>query len=172
MADEQERQPRRDGNQTAILGEYLVVAKLTKLGFNASLTLKNTKSIDILVSNKDATKMACIQVKTDQQNRSLWNLSKKNEELISNNLFYVFVRLHKDEGKDKAKETEYYVVPSADVAKHIIKNHEEFLAGGGVDNNFRSFDIKDIKEAYKDKWELLDLGYVIEEDKMEVYGSI
>lgn len=49
---------------SGIAGEYFVVAELTRRGYIASLTSKNTDNIDILVSNLDASKSLGIQVKT------------------------------------------------------------------------------------------------------------
>ena len=51
---------------SGVSGEYFVAAELSRRGFIASLTLKNTKGIDILVSNFNATKSIGIQVKTNK----------------------------------------------------------------------------------------------------------
>jgi hypothetical protein len=42
--------------QTGIAGEYFVAAELTRRGHVAALTLRNTRGIDVLASNADATK--------------------------------------------------------------------------------------------------------------------
>jgi len=39
--------------QSGIAGEYLVAAELTRRGYVASLTLKNTQGIDILASSAE-----------------------------------------------------------------------------------------------------------------------
>jgi hypothetical protein len=49
--------------------EYFVVAELSRRGYICSVTLKNTKGIDILVCNQDSTKTLGIQVKTNQINK-------------------------------------------------------------------------------------------------------
>jgi hypothetical protein len=54
------------GIQVGITGEYLVAAELSRRGYVATLTLRNTRGIDILASNSDATKSVGIQVKTAQ----------------------------------------------------------------------------------------------------------
>ena len=59
----------------------------------ASVTLRNTRGIDILASNRDARKSVGIQVKTSQGGRPVWVLKKKAEEDLAENLFYVFVCL-------------------------------------------------------------------------------
>jgi hypothetical protein len=43
-----------------------VAAELSRHGYVASLTLRNTKGIDILASNPDATKSVGIQVKNSR----------------------------------------------------------------------------------------------------------
>ena len=50
--------------KTGIAGEYLAASELSKQGHVVSLTLKNTKSIDLLVSNSTATRVIAVQVKT------------------------------------------------------------------------------------------------------------
>jgi hypothetical protein len=59
----------------------------------ASLTLRNTRGIDILASNADATKSVGIQVKTCQGTRPNWMMNRKAEADLAQNLFYVFVRV-------------------------------------------------------------------------------
>jgi hypothetical protein len=46
-----------------VSGEYFVAAELSRRGYIASITLRNTKGVDILCSNADATKAVGIQVK-------------------------------------------------------------------------------------------------------------
>src|SRR2546430_4501352 len=78
---------------TGIAGEYFVAAELSRRGFVASLTLRNTKGIDVLASNADATKSVGIQVKTCQGIEPEWLLNVKAEADSAANLFYVFVCL-------------------------------------------------------------------------------
>ena len=47
-----------------VAGEYLVAGELSKKGHIASITLRNTKGVDIMASNNDASNTAGIQVKT------------------------------------------------------------------------------------------------------------
>src|SRR5258706_15393205 len=78
---------------SGVAGEYFVAAELSRRGYVASLTLRNTRGIDILASNKDATKSVGIQVKTSQGAKADWVMSKKAEQDLAENLFYVFVSL-------------------------------------------------------------------------------
>ena len=78
---------------TGIAGEYFVGAELSRRGYVASITLRNTRGIDILASNADATKSVGIQVKTNQEAGKKWILNEKIEKNVATNLFFVFVRL-------------------------------------------------------------------------------
>ena len=51
-------------NSLALTGEYLVLARLTLCGYIATLTLGNTKSVDILLSNEKTKRVFRLEVKT------------------------------------------------------------------------------------------------------------
>jgi hypothetical protein len=140
---------------TGVAGEYFVAAELSRRGYVASLTLRNTRGIDILASNTDATKSVGIQVKTNSGKKPHWLLSQKAESEIAENLFYVFVNLS---GSDTP---EYYIVPRVEVAKHVRENHKAWLAKPGRDgsahrdNTMRVF--SDPASKYRNAWEMLGL---------------
>lgn len=137
-------------------GEYFVAAELSRHGYIASVTLKNTKGIDVLVSNENATKTLGIQVKTNQGERKAWLLNEKAEDFYANNLYYVFVNLRGD------KQPLFYIVPSKIVSDQIKLSHKEWLNTPGKngqnhnDTSMRMF--KDDNDQYLNKWELLDLN--------------
>jgi Holliday junction resolvase-like predicted endonuclease len=144
---------------SGVAGEYFVAAELSRRGYIASITLRNTRGIDILASDADATKSVGIQVKTNQNSGKEWMLSNKIEEedqSKSKNLFYVFVRLN------GMGEPEYYIVPRKVVVKFAAENHQKWLATPGrkgqahVDTPMRKF--WDSSNKYKNRWELLGLG--------------
>lgn len=141
--------------QTGVSGEYFVAAELSRRGYVASLTLRNTRGIDILASNRDATKSVGIQVKTCQGTRADWMLNKKAEADLAENVFYVFICL------PQSGLPLFYVVPRNVVAQYIRDSHQEWLATPGrgghqhVDNDMRRF--KDPNGLYRDRWELLAL---------------
>lgn len=78
-------------NLTSVLyeisGEYAAAAELTRRGLVASITLRNTRGIDILVSNADASQSAGVQVKTNQSGKRMWLLNRKAEDFHSKNLY-------------------------------------------------------------------------------------
>jgi hypothetical protein len=92
---------------SGVTGEYLVAAELSPRGYIASLTLRNTRGVAILVANTDATKSVGVQVKTSQGRSKHWLLNKKVEEGMASNLFFVFVCLN-----DDTTRPAYHVVPS------------------------------------------------------------
>ncbi len=143
-------------HMSGIAGEYLVAAELTRRGYIASLTLRNTKDIDILASSADGTRQVAIQVKCDQTKGSEWMLGAKAERLTSPSMYYVFVRLH-DGGTP-----EFFVVPSAVVAEQTRTSHSDWLAKPGrrgqahKDTTIRIFG--DRQGKYRDAWDTLGLG--------------
>ena len=97
---------------SGVSGEYFVAAELSRRGYIASITLRNTRGVDILVAGENASDSAGIQVKTNQGSKTSWILSKKAEELEEGRLFYVFVNLNGLDGRPS-----YHVVPS--VMSHV-----------------------------------------------------
>ncbi|QSX09523.1 hypothetical protein J0B03_05525 [Alkalibacter rhizosphaerae] len=145
-------------NSIGIAGENFVVAELTRRGYIALSTSKNTKGIDILVSDKVGEHTAAIQVKTCNNEKQLkWKLSNKTEQNFSRNLYYVFVNMN------QGKQPTYYVVPSQYVAFRVKQDYEEWLATPGKngkkhnETTMRTFEFVDQEEAmqYKDAWVLL-----------------
>jgi len=146
--------------QTGISGEYFVAAELSRRGYIASLTLRNTKGIDVLASNAAATKSVGIQVKTCRGLKPVWVLNVKAEVVDSTeNLFYVFVCLP-DSGMPS-----FYIVPRSTVAKEVTENHRQWLATPGRggrqhrDNPTRNFGDPDGK--HQDRWDLLGLDAAV-----------
>ncbi len=141
---------------TGVSGEYFVAAELSRRGYIASITLRNTKGIDILVSNEDASKSVGIQVKTSHSKHKKWLLNKKAEDYHDKNTYYVFVNL-----KEIGETPEYHIVPSQKVAAYVKRTHREWLKTPGKkgqqhkDNTMRVF--RDENNQYLEKWELLGL---------------
>ena len=141
-----------------IAGEYFVAAELSRRGYVASLTLRNTKGIDILASNQDATKAVGIQVKTTLGLRPRWILTKKAEVLpvgLAVNLFFVFVALPED-----GSLPSYHIVARETVSDLVRRNHEEWLKtpprfGQRFDSSLRQF--VDFENKYRDRWAALGL---------------
>ena len=140
-----------------VAGEYFVAAELSRRGYIASITLRNTKGVDILASNENASHQVMIQVKSNQGNSREWILTQKAEDDFQDNLFYVFVNLKTD-----LERPEYFIVPSKDVADFVREGHARWLKEPGrhgqphKDSNVRKFQVND--ERYLESWFMLGLG--------------
>ena len=139
-----------------ISGEYFVAAELSRLGYIASITLRNTRGIDILASNQNANRTVAIQVKTNRTNKKVWMMTEKAEDFLGVNHFYVFVNL-----RDTKQRPDFHIVPCKEVAAFVSKNHKKWLQTPGVkgqkhnDNKMRMFEDK--SSRYLEKWDLLGL---------------
>lgn len=153
------KQSRLTSVLSGVSGEYFVAAELSRRGYVASITLRNTRGIDILASNANATKSVGIQVKTRQDAGTEWVLTKKAEELpegdVAQNLFYVFVSLNGQSAPS------FHIVSRKTVAQYIRDNHQRWLSTPGrggrahVDNPMRKF--ADPAAKYRDAWTSLGL---------------
>lgn len=156
MADKEEQQEKLNSVLTGVSGEYFVAAELSRQGMLASITLRNTKGVDILCSNGDATKSVGIQVKTNKGSNRAWIMHKKAEDFYAKNLFYIFVNLNNNK-----KSPDYFIVPSKKVAKFTKEGYTAWRArpgrGGRMhrDTSIRQF--SDPKKKYLNKWDLLGL---------------
>jgi polysaccharide pyruvyl transferase WcaK-like protein len=160
-------------NQVGIAGEFAVLSQLALRGFDANLTLGNTKGVDILVSHPETGSMYRLEVKTHHNNNPYrsedfgaveahWRMGDKHETNEDPKLFYCFVSIAKD-----TESFDFYIVPSVVVAKFIRESHKYWLSGNVIrkDTAMRSFMLgkkgesykldMPISEAYKSRWDLL-----------------
>ena len=119
---------KKNKTQESLAGEYAVLSQLALRGFDASLTLGNTKGVDILVSNPANDDMFRVEVKTTIKNtgekishselfgdvENIWMLSEKNESIINDKLLYCLVSID-----SKTNIFSYYIVPSKIVANYL-----------------------------------------------------
>jgi hypothetical protein len=144
------------GIQAGVSGEYFVAAELSRRGYSCSITIKNTKGVDILVSSPNSKKLIGIQVKSNQTTRKAWVLNEKAEEFIGDNLFYVFA----DNVGEPNTLPVYYIVPSGEVADQVKEGHREWLEKPGIrgqahqDNPIRKF--RDDEQKHRDGWHLIE----------------
>lgn len=109
-----------------VAGEYFVAAELSRRGHIASISLRNTRGIDILATNREASRSITIQCKTNQLARKAWILNEKSEGFVSDTHFYVFVALG-----GVLERPGYHIVPSRGVAEHTSMSHREWLQTPG-----------------------------------------
>jgi hypothetical protein len=141
---------------TGVAGEYFVAAELSRRGYIASISLRNTRGIDILATNQAATRSITIQCKTNQRGAKIWMLNQKSEDFFAPDHYYVFVALG-----PATQRPLFHVVPSQTVAKFISESHQKWLQTPGrggrqhIDSAMRNF--KDDEDAFLDRWDLLGL---------------
>lgn len=119
-------------NQLSLAGEFAVLSQLLLHGFDANLTLGNTKEVDILVLDPETNNMRKLEVKTAPERVAkekhygdgrfyFWIMSQKHEELKDPNLFYCFVVNADDRMR-------YFIVPSSVVADYVKKQHDLWIS--------------------------------------------
>lgn len=134
-------------------GEYFVAGELERREFTVGVPMSNVKDYDILCINKNGKQFA-LQVKTTSDGINKWMLSSKNEKIVDENVFYIFVHLH------QLDKPSYYIVPSKVVAETISKEHKDWLNSPSKngelhkDSNIRTIRFDD--DTYLEKWEYLD----------------
>jgi hypothetical protein len=155
-----EARAKLDAVLCGVAGEYFVAAELSRLGYIASLTLRNTRGVDILVSNRDATKSVGIQVKTNQRGIAGWILTEKIErdaapEELAENLYFVFVAL------PPAGSPRFHVISRRDVSRIVRQGHQDWIAAPGRQGQqhrpsaIRKF--TDHEGKYLNNWSILGL---------------
>jgi hypothetical protein len=156
MPKEPTKVRRRSNQLTGVAGEYYVAAELSRRGYVASISLRNTDSIDILASNHDGSRTIAIQVKTRSDHYKKWPLNFKAESMFNPKLFYVFVNLNGDRSVP-----EFHIVKSKAVADFVRDGHKNWLQTPGKkgqkhnDTDMRQFE--DRESRYRDRWDLLSL---------------
>lgn len=147
---------------SGIAGEYFVAGELSRRGYIASITLKNTAKIDVLAS--DGERAVNIQVKTRSIERADgWDLGNEplRYEGFENN-FYVLVESFADSNN---KDIGYYIIPTDELNKiteenfQIWKNGKNKRTGEPRKSERRFFRIKEHPdlniEKYRDNWDIL-----------------
>ena len=148
---------------SGIAGEYFVAGELSRRGYIASITLKNTAHIDVLASNGE--KAVNIQVKTSRIDKAKgWELGSKPLKFnkLKGDVFYVLVEIRSDPNN---KEIGYYIIPQNTLNEHVEKGHLSWLqgknkiTGGERKSKRRYFRTKEHPtlniEKYKDNWSIL-----------------
>jgi hypothetical protein len=160
-------------NQISLAGEFAVLSQLALRGFDANMTLGNTKGVDILVSHPETESMYRLEVKTTTNSRPYrsatfgnivgsWRMGEKHEKNVDHKLFYCFVSIARN-----TQSFDFFVVPSLVVSKFVTESHRYWL---GVDPKHRDSRIRlfllgnkddshpfemPAAEDYRAKWDLL-----------------
>lgn len=128
--------PKPNKNSVALAGEFATLSQLALSGYDANLTLGNTKHVDILVSDPGGT-MYRLEVKTTFKPGKgngvthsklfgkcyQWMMGEKHESIVDPSLFYCFVNIT----GSTASMFEFFVVPSGVVAEYVREQHRFWL---------------------------------------------
>ena len=155
-----------DTAMVGLAGEYYVLAQLAHRGLVGTLTLGNTKGVDILVADPDVSRVSKLEVKTSRSrlvNEKLfpggpfykWQMSAKHEVMNDPHLYFCFVLL----GEPK-QLPRFFVVRSQVVAEYVSWQHRFWLSshpeGSVKDTARRVFRIPhDDPDHFEDSWDLL-----------------
>lgn len=138
---------KEDTQLTCMAGEFLVVSKLFKRRYQASVTFGNAKDIDVLVYNPKTRKTFAVQVKTLRR-RNCFPIDRK---AITDDHVYIFVFLN-EEFEDPE---EFFIVPGAEIRADIDK-----FFGSSYRNPDKPSSVPAINygslSPYKDNWSLFD----------------
>jgi hypothetical protein len=160
-------------NQVSLAGEFAVLSQLALRGFDANMTLGNTKGVDILVSHPETDSMYRLEVKTALNSKpwrskrfgniiASWPMGDKHEKNVDRKLFYCFVGI-----AENTQVFDFFVVPSVVVAKFVTESHRYWLAADPThrDTTMRLFMLgnKDDRypiempaaEDYRARWDML-----------------
>lgn len=153
--------------QTGLAGEFYVLAQLAQRGYIGTLTLGNTKQVDVVVFNSNTRRYWRLEVKASRvtpRNERLfgpekfytWRLGEKHEHISEPDLIYCFVVLSTPDLLPK-----FFLVPSAEVAAYAAWQHAHWLQAPHKrdvkDSAQRTFrvELSDPK-GYAQNWTLLD----------------
>ena len=122
-----------DKSQIGLAGEFYTLGQLTQRGYLATMTLGNTKGVDILVTNQEVNKLFKVEVKTTNKRLRherlfgeglfyVWAMSAKHEGIRDHKLVYCFVALG-----DVNERPDFFLVPSNEVAEYIEWQHQHWI---------------------------------------------
>jgi hypothetical protein len=114
---------------TGVAGEHYVLFELLRQGYIAALAPAGVPNADIVVTNRDGSRLCAIQVKTRRGigRDKGWHMREKHENELGERHFYCFVDLEVGSGS----APDVYVIPNAVVAKVLKATHEHWFKNPG-----------------------------------------
>lgn len=104
--------------------QFFVAGELCRRGYYAVVTLGNTPNTDVLCSNRAGTRFAHIQVKTFVPGNRTCSVGRRAERDYGPYFFWVLSGIPVPESN---APFEYYVIPSAVIAKYVSQEHSAWL---------------------------------------------
>lgn len=148
-------QPSRMTGLTGAAGEYYVAAELSRRGWLATVTIKNSPGTDVLAQRLGTGRVIALQVKTAGVGNR-FQLDRKCEAVTTQtNEWFVLVRL-----QERKNRPSFYVIPRNIVAGATFAQHLEWLErprdGRKVKDTPRRTLRAEFIAGYEDRWDLLD----------------
>ena len=157
--------PEADKSHRGNASQFFVAGELCRQGWMAVVTMGNCPNTDILVSNKAGTKFVHVQVKTFVPGNRTCSVGMKAEQEFGDNFFWVLAGIPTP-GQDEPFV--YYVIPSAEMAFQVRRNHQAWLdAPGKKGQPHNPTTIRTVTlppqtngfgwdlNAYKNRWDLI-----------------
>jgi len=145
--------------------QFFVAEELCRRGYAAVVTMGNTPNTDVLCSNVAGTRFVHIQVKTFVPGNKTCSVGLKAEQDFGPNFFWVLGGIP---APDSERPFEYYIIPSADMARNVGKIHQKWLATPGKggrqhqDSKVRAVNVFGKSHEffwsvteYKERWDLI-----------------
>jgi hypothetical protein len=136
-------------------GELWALNFLQERGLSVNLTPRNTRDIDIVVSDSSNRRIFDLQVKSRDRYRN-WTMSRRHEGIVDSFLFHCFLKFDFD---DRALEPLCWIVPSSVVADVLRESHQAYLAQSPntrkdtAKRNFRDdYSNRGLAEKYGPTW--------------------
>jgi hypothetical protein len=114
----------RDKSLRASAAQFFVASELCRRGFVASVTMGNTPNTDILVTDRDGTRFAHVQVKTFVPGNTTCSVGLKAEHDYGDNFFWVLAGIPHPESE---REYECYIITASEMAGGVSKGHKRWL---------------------------------------------
>lgn len=168
------REVTRDKALIGATGVHFVCGELSRRGFIALPTIRNTRGIDILAVTPKGKQIA-IQVKT-MRSRNRWPVPKEDKIQADKDYFFVFVNLK----GNLERRPDYYMVPSKFLKDYTAKAFKAWLNSPGKrgkphskENPFRYFPVPERRFKEKSYKEILGKPIGLESFKMDkILGKI
>ena len=155
----------KDKSTRGNASQFFIAGELCRRGYSAVVTLGNTPNTDILCSNIEGTRFVHIQVKTFIPGGRTCSVGMKAERSYGDNFFWVLGGIPAPDSLDKF---EYFVIPSAVMAKNISEAHQKWMDTPGKDGKehqesmvrivtlpprtgFNGWDVTE----YRNRWDLI-----------------
>lgn len=166
VKDKRGRVALMDKSSRGNASQFFIAGQLCRMGYSAVVTLGNTPNTDILCSNIEGTSFIHIQVKTFIPGGRTCSVGRKAEKFYNDNFFWILGGIPK---WDSEHPFEYYIIPSAVMAKNVKEKSDRWLATPGMngrehkDSAVRIVMVPPFKsdhswsvEGYKDRWDLIE----------------